>query len=88
LRKLIAEADTIVVVGGRESNNTRQLVATCRLAERRAIHIERAEELDAKDFANVQVVGLTAGTSTMRETVEAVLKRLDKIADGHREGWS
>jgi 4-hydroxy-3-methylbut-2-enyl diphosphate reductase len=88
LRKLIAEADTIVVVGGRESNNTRQLVATCRLAGRRAIHIERAEELDAKDFANVQVVGLTAGTSTMRETVEAVLKRLEKIADGHREGWS
>jgi 4-hydroxy-3-methylbut-2-en-1-yl diphosphate reductase len=87
LRKLIAEADTIVVVGGRESNNTRQLVATCRLAGRRFIHIERAEELDAKDFVNVEVVGLTAGTSTLRETVEAVLKRLEKIADGQRERW-
>jgi len=85
LRKLIAEADTIVVVGGRESNNTRQLVATCRLAGRRAIHIERAEELDAKDFADVDVVGLTAGTSTMHETVETVLKRLEKIADGQRD---
>ncbi len=80
LRKLIAEAETIVVVGGRTSNNTRQLVETCRVAGRRAIHIERAEDLVAEDFAGVENVGLTAGTSTMRETVEAALKRLEKIS--------
>ena len=40
----------IVVVGGRASNNTRQLVETCREAGRRTIHIERAEELMAADF--------------------------------------
>src|SRR5205814_5587340 len=60
LRSLIAAADLIVVVGGRHSNNTRQLVETCRAGGRRAIHIERPEELDPKDFQNVQVVGLTA----------------------------
>ncbi len=76
LKKLIAEADVVVVVGGRESNNTRQLVAACFAAGRRAIHIERPEELEAKDFAKVKTVGLTAGTSTMPETVEAVFKRL------------
>ena len=81
LRKLIAEADAIVVVGGHESNNTRELVAACRSAGRRAIHVERAEELDAKDFASVEVVGLTAGTSTMRETVEAVFKRLLEFSE-------
>src|SRR6266496_355988 len=32
LKKLIAVADVIVVVGGRQSNNTRQLVETCRAA--------------------------------------------------------
>ena len=80
LQKLIAQADTIVVVGGRESNNTRQLVATCRASDRRAIHIERPEELNAKDFANVETVGLTAGTSTMLETVEAVFKRLQEFS--------
>jgi 4-hydroxy-3-methylbut-2-enyl diphosphate reductase len=80
LRNLIAEADTIVVVGGRASNNTRQLVATCRKAGRRAIHIERPEELDANDFKGVKTVGLTAGTSTLRETVETVLKRLQEFS--------
>lgn len=69
LTKLLASADTIVVVGGHHSNNTRQLVETCRRAGRRAIHVERPEELDAADFADAQVVGITAGTSTLPETV-------------------
>jgi 4-hydroxy-3-methylbut-2-en-1-yl diphosphate reductase len=85
LRKLIGEADTIVVVGGRESNNTRQLVATCCASGRRAIHVERAEELDDKDFEKVEIVGLTAGTSTLSETVEAVFKRLQEISSAAKE---
>ena len=80
LRKLLALADAIVVVGGRGSNNTRQLVEACRAAGRRAIHIERPEELDAKDFVEVAVLGVTAGTSTLPETVEAVWSRLQEFS--------
>jgi 4-hydroxy-3-methylbut-2-enyl diphosphate reductase len=80
LHKLIEIAPVIVVVGGKESNNTRQLVLTCRAAGRRAIHIERPEELEADQLKNVDVVGLTGGTSTLPETVEAVLRRLQKIS--------
>src|ERR1700757_3464810 len=50
LRKLIDVAEVIVVVGGRESNNTRQLVETCRAAGRRAFHIERPDELRSEWF--------------------------------------
>jgi 4-hydroxy-3-methylbut-2-en-1-yl diphosphate reductase len=77
---LIDLADAIVVVGGRESNNTRQLVETCRAAGRRAFHIERVDELQPEWFDKIDIVGLTAGTSTMRETVEAVFRRLEEIA--------
>lgn len=80
LQELIADADTIVVVGGRHSNNTRQLVRTCRTAGRRTIHIERAEELDPADFSEAKVVGLTAGTSTLPETVTSVWRRLEEIS--------
>jgi 4-hydroxy-3-methylbut-2-enyl diphosphate reductase len=80
LRKLIEVAEVIVVVGGRESNNTRQLVETCRAAGRRAFHIERPEELRSEWFDSVSVAGLTAGTSTLRETVDAVFGRLEEIA--------
>ncbi|HEX4665525.1 MAG TPA: 4-hydroxy-3-methylbut-2-enyl diphosphate reductase [Chthoniobacterales bacterium] len=80
LARLIAEAEVIVVVGGLTSNNTLQLVATCRAAGRRAIHIERPQELRPADFLGLEVVGLTAGTSTLPETVEAVRTRLREFA--------
>src|SRR6478752_7142943 len=66
LRKLIDVAEVIVVIGGRESNNTRQLVETCRATDRRAFHIERPDELRSEWFDGISVVGLTAGTSTLR----------------------
>jgi 4-hydroxy-3-methylbut-2-enyl diphosphate reductase len=81
LRELLQIADTIVVVGGRESNNTRELVQTCRAAGRRTIHVERAEELNATDFVAAKVVAVTAGTSTLTETVSAVVARLNRIAE-------
>lgn len=81
LQRLLAQAELIVVVGGRASNNTRELVQTCRAAGRRAIHIERAEELVAADFEGVAVVGITAGTSTLRETVDSAIARLREISE-------
>jgi 4-hydroxy-3-methylbut-2-enyl diphosphate reductase len=80
LKKLIASTDLIVVVGGRQSNNTRQLVETCRTAGKRVVHIERPEELRRDWFDGVGVVGLTGGTSTLPETVAAVRRRLDEFS--------
>jgi 4-hydroxy-3-methylbut-2-en-1-yl diphosphate reductase len=80
LRKLIETADTIVVIGGRTSNNTRQLVETCRAAGKTAFHIERPDELRADWFNGVRTVGLTAGTSTLPETVQAAHERLQEIS--------
>jgi 4-hydroxy-3-methylbut-2-enyl diphosphate reductase len=80
LHALIAQADTIVVVGGRHSNNTQQLVETCRASGRRTFHVERADEIRAADFSDTMTVGVTAGTSTLLETVSSVLRRLEEIS--------
>ena len=80
LRKLLAECDTMVVVGGRNSNNTVQLVTAASAAGLAVFHIERAEELDPAWFCAAENVGLTAGTSTLKETVAAVHARLEQIA--------
>lgn len=80
LRKLIAECDTLVVVGGRNSNNTLQLVAAGTVAGCTVFHVERAEELRAEWFQEARVVGITAGTSTLKETVAMVKTRLEVIA--------
>jgi len=80
LLKLIEVAEAIVVVGGLTSNNTRQLVKTCRAAGRTAFHIERPDELQPDWFVGMKTIGLTAGTSTLPETVEAVERRLQEIS--------
>ncbi len=80
LRQLIAECDTMVVVGGRNSNNTVQLVTAASAAGLTVFHIERVEELDPTWFTGAESVGLTAGTSTLKESVAAVHARLEQIA--------
>jgi len=80
LEALLPQVDALVVVGGRDSNNTRQLVVR---AERRgvpALHIENEAELDERWLDGRQVVGLTAGTSTLPATIDAVHARLREIA--------
>ncbi|MCK5941956.1 MAG: 4-hydroxy-3-methylbut-2-enyl diphosphate reductase [Planctomycetes bacterium] len=80
LEALLPQVDALVVVGGRDSNNTRQLVLR---AERRgvaALHIENEAELDEGWLSGRRVVGLTAGTSTLPATIDAVHARLLAIA--------
>ncbi len=79
LKSLLARCDTLVVVGGRNSNNTLALVAAAQAAGRIAHHVMRAEELRAEWFLLSENVGVTAGTSTLKETVSAVVARLEEI---------
>ena len=84
LHELCADNDTIVVVGGNNSNNTRQLAETARRLGCRAWQVERAEDLRGHWFARSQNVGVTAGTSTLDETVHQVADRLREIATENR----
>ncbi|MBL9153079.1 MAG: 4-hydroxy-3-methylbut-2-enyl diphosphate reductase [Verrucomicrobiales bacterium] len=80
LADLCARSDAIVVVGGRNSNNTAQLVETARRLGCRAWQVERPEEVEAGWFRRQDRVGVTAGTSTLDETVQAVVERLRQVA--------
>jgi 4-hydroxy-3-methylbut-2-enyl diphosphate reductase len=76
LRKLIGEVEIVIVVGGHNSNNTRELVETVRAAGLPAHHIERADELRPEWFGGIEHAGITGGTSTLPETVAEVRRRL------------
>jgi 4-hydroxy-3-methylbut-2-enyl diphosphate reductase len=76
LERLLDRVDAVVVVGGRHSNNTRELVARCRERARPALHVQSADELDPAWFKGFATVGLTAGTSTLPETIEEVHRAL------------
>ena len=79
LLDLVRRVNTVVVVGGRNSNNTRRLVHLCHAHHIRTVHVESADDLDPTWFDDVHTVGLTAGTSTLDETVDEVHRALEPI---------
>ncbi|MFK7819354.1 MAG: 4-hydroxy-3-methylbut-2-enyl diphosphate reductase [Planctomycetaceae bacterium] len=71
--------ELVVVVGGNNSNNTRQLVRRVQSMGSRAIHIESAADLVDYKFYGVKAVGLTAGTSTPDSVIEEVYSALSAV---------
>lgn len=65
-------SDVVVVVGGSNSNNTRELVATCRRFCPRVHHVQTAADLQPEWFEGAETIGLTAGTSTPDITIDGV----------------
>jgi 4-hydroxy-3-methylbut-2-enyl diphosphate reductase len=76
LERLLGRVEAVVVVGGRNSNNTRALAARCRERGVPAVHVQGPEDLDPDFFAGRDVIGLTAGTSTLDETIDGVHRAL------------
>jgi (E)-4-hydroxy-3-methyl-but-2-enyl pyrophosphate reductase len=82
LERLLYKVDAMVVVGGKNSNNTRQLVERCRAANVPVWHVQDAGGLAECRLDGHQVIGLTAGTSTPDETIDAVYAALRRLPTG------
>ncbi len=79
--QLAGSVDAMVVVGGRDSSNTRRLVEVC--SERcRTYHVETVGELKREWFEGVGRVGVTAGASTRDVDIDAVITRLKQMGGG------
>lgn len=66
------EVDVMVVVGGRESGNTRRLAKVVEDMGVNSLHVESADELDCSQFEGITRVGLTAGASTPKTLIDDV----------------
>lgn len=77
--ELLPRVQALVVVGGPNSNNTRQLGLR---AEEQGVpwyRVASAAELKPEWFHNLRIVGLTAGTSTTDETIREVARCLRRF---------
>ena len=80
LIKLCPIVDGIVVVGGKNSANTKRLLQTALKYCKNAILIERAQEIPS-EFLSLNTVGITAGASTPDSVIQEVKAYLEnKIA--------
>ena len=84
--EMARECDVVVVIGGAASNNTRELVKTCRSYCARVHHVQTDADLRPDWFLDTDVVGITAGTSTPDDVIERVEQRIRQLAEGERRG--
>ena len=78
---LAKRVDLMLIVGGRNSSNTKHLYQTCVDTGVPARFVESPEEIDPAWFAHAGRVGLTTGTSTPDWLIDAVLARLRSISE-------
>lgn len=77
---LARQADAVIVIGGADSNNTRQLVSTCSTHCARVHHVRTEADLDPGWFRPDDDVGITAGTSTPDGVIERVEARIREFS--------
>lgn len=80
LVQLVEEgAEAIVVIGGKHSANTKKLAKLASSHDRPTFHVETAEDLDDKEFAEFETVGVTAGASTPEFIIRSICEKLEKM---------
>jgi 4-hydroxy-3-methylbut-2-enyl diphosphate reductase len=86
--EIAQQSDVVIVAGGANSNNTRELVETCSRYCTRVYHVQTAADLRADWFFGVETVGLTAGTSTPDSVIHQVEQHVRKLAARFEEHCS
>jgi small subunit ribosomal protein S1 len=80
--ELAQRCDVVIVVGSTRSNNTLELVATCRSQCARVFQVQAPDDLREEWLRGARVAGLTAGASTPDAIIDLVEARLRNLAGG------
>ncbi len=77
-RKLAKRADIMIVIGGKNSSNTKQLFSIAKAGCEDSYHIENEEELECSWFEGKKLCGITAGASTPDWVIQNVVNKIEK----------
>ncbi|MDR2420139.1 MAG: 4-hydroxy-3-methylbut-2-enyl diphosphate reductase [Puniceicoccales bacterium] len=70
--------DAILVIGGKNSANTRRLVAIAQASHTSTYHIENEKEINLETLRSVQKLGICSGTSASEENIQKIVDFLRK----------
>ena len=73
--KIAAEVDSMIVIGGSHSSNTRKLFEICKKECANTYYIQTIKDLDIRLLPSRSCVGITAGASTPNNLIEEVSKQ-------------
>jgi len=77
-QRLAAQNDAVVVIGGRDSANTRRLFELCSALCPDTLWVERPDELDPEKWTDRASVAITAGASTPVWIIKEVIHKMSE----------
>lgn len=79
VRDLSQKADVMIIIGGKNSSNTKQLHSIAKSHCPDSYHIEGPDDLSASWFEGKSVCGISAGASTPDWIIEQVIAKIGAI---------
>ena len=70
--QLAGQSDAMIVIGGKQSSNTRKLYEICKNECENTYYIQKLDDLDLNLFKSYRNVGITAGASTPNNIIKEV----------------
>lgn len=83
--ELSKQNELMIVIGGKESSNSRKLYEICSKYCNKALFIEDENELDLTELKNINKLGITAGASTPDYIVEGVVLKIMNMENVNAE---
>lgn len=78
--EMAKKVDSMIVIGGKSSSNTKKLYEIAKQYCKTILLIENETELVLDKIQSIDKVGIMAGASTPRESIEKVIKKLEEIS--------
>lgn len=78
VKKISTKADIMIIVGGKDSSNTKQLFSISKDNCKNTYHIEDENDLDYEWFKNKEFCGISAGASTPDWIIQSVVNAIEK----------
>ncbi len=78
-KKLSKDFHKMIIIGGKKSSNTQELVKIAEQNCEKVYNIETADELKREDFLEVENICIMAGASTPQKSIEDVKRKLENI---------
>ena len=79
IRTLSQKADVMIIIGGKNSSNTKQLFSIAQDHCKDSFHIEDENEIESSWFHEKNLCGISAGASTPDWIIENVINSIKKV---------
>lgn len=78
-KEISSKVDAMIIIGGKNSSNTNKLYEISKKNCKNSILIESAEELNVEEIKKYNFVGIMAGASTPKKSIDSIVEMLKQL---------